>query len=40
VEDDPERIWAAAEPLAQRLTSAAVGAKLLQCMREWTAKRA
>ena len=36
VEDDPERIWAAAEVLAQRLTSAAVGATLLERMREWS----
>ena len=37
VEEDPERVWAAAELLGQRLTSASVGAKLLNCMREWTA---
>jgi glycosyltransferase involved in cell wall biosynthesis len=36
VDDDPERIWAAAELLAQRLTSASVGAKLLDRIREWS----
>ena len=37
VDDDPERIWAAAEDLARRLTSASVGTNVLNRMREWTA---
>jgi glycosyltransferase involved in cell wall biosynthesis len=36
VDDDPERIWVAAELLARRLTSASVGTQVLDCMREWS----
>lgn len=33
---DPERIWAAAERLAERLTSVSVGTQLLTRMKDWT----
>ena len=37
VDDNPEAIWNGAERLAGRLSSAAVGARVLERMRAWTA---